>query len=351
VVEPLDRSGQSIRLSGSVQDMKRPTLAALAVLAAGAAVPASASAASIALTVPGGVPTIAYTAADHEVNALEMHGTVNGPFDFRMPFFEYSAPVTVGAGCSGTFPILCGAVDKAFPVTVSLLDRDDVAKINSFTGSVAMDAGTGDDDVFAGGIDARADGGGGSDVMVLAANGTTTGNGGTGNDRVAAGLGAAAAILTGDSGNDLLVPDGFAFDNAKGGTGNDRLVSFSGDDVTLSGESGADVLAAQSGHAGTTLDGGTGKDTIFSHVGGATVDAGADADVIDVRGDAATAADTVTCGSGFDLVWANSADSVAGDCEIVIRGGTPPTLRRVTSAVAAAQALLAHRPDPSAVKK
>src|SRR4051794_18409768 len=142
--------------------MKRPTLAALAVLATAAAVPTSASAASIALTVPGGHPTIAYTAAPGEVNALEMHGTVGGGLDFRMPFNEYSAPLTVGASCAGLLPTICGFADQAFPVTVSLADEDDVASVNSFTGTLAMDAGSGNDDVLAGGIDAQADGGSGN---------------------------------------------------------------------------------------------------------------------------------------------------------------------------------------------
>jgi Ca2+-binding RTX toxin-like protein len=329
--------------------MKRPTLAALAVLTAAAAVPASASAASIALTVPGGQPTIAYTAAPDEVNALEMHGTVNGGLDLRMPFNEFSAPLTVGAGCSGLLPTICGAPDQAFPVTVSLLDEDDVASVNSFTENLTMDAGSGDDDVLAGGIDASADGGSGNDSIILAANNLTRGNGGSGRDRIAAGLGAAAAILTGGTGGDLLVPGGFAFNNAKGESGNDRLVSLSGDEITLSCDSGADVLAIAGSRAGGTLDGGSGIDTIYSHAGGATVTGGADSDVIDVRGDDTTSPDSVDCGLGIDLVWANSGDTVDQNCELVIRRSAAPSLPNVSSAITAARALVAHRPDPSAV--
>jgi hypothetical protein len=329
--------------------MKRPTLAALAVLATAAAVPASASAASIALMVPGGAPTIAYTAAPGEVNALEMHGTVNGGLDLRMPFNEYSAPLTVGASCTGLLPMLCGFVDQAFPVTVALADKDDVASVNSFTNSLTMDAGSGNDDVLAGGIDARADGGSGNDSIILAANNLTTGNGDSGRDRISAGLGAAAAILDGGTGNDLLVPGGFAFNDAKGGSGSDRLVSLTGDRITLNGESGADVLAAAGGGTGSALNGGSGSDVIYTHVGGATVDGGTSPDAIDVRGDATGSADTVTCGSGFDLVWANPGDTVAGDCELVIRNHAAPALPSVTSAIAAAQALVAHRPAPAGI--
>jgi Ca2+-binding RTX toxin-like protein len=328
--------------------MKRPIFAAVATLAVTAAVPATASAASIALTVPGGKPTITYTGAPGEVNALEMHGTVSGGSDLRMPFNEFSAPLAIGANCSGLRPTLCGFADQAFPVSISLGDRNDVVSTNSFTQSLTLDAGSGDDDVLAGGLDATATGGSGSDAIILAANNLVTGDGGTGRDRIYGGLGAAAAILSGGNGGDLLVPDGFMFSKAEGGSGTDRLVSFGGDRVTLIGNSGADILAATGGH-NLTLDGGSGRDTIVSHVGGATVDAGSGNDLVDVRGPSDNPSDTVTCGTGFDVVWANAADTVAGDCETVIRRGTAPKQFRVTQAIDAATALRAHRPDPSAL--
>ena len=327
--------------------MKRPMLAGVAVAAVAALASSTASAASIALTVPGGTPTIAYTASPGEVNALAMRGTVGGGNDLRMPFFEYSAPLTVGASCSGLLPTICGVVDRAFPVTVDLGDENDVASTNSFTGRLTMDAGPGRDDVLAGGIEATANGGSGSDTIVLAANGAARGNGDGGRDKVFAGLGAAAAILTGGSGRDLLVPAGFAFNDAKGGSGNDTLVNFTGDGVTLDGESGVDALIAPNGRA--TLVGGSGSDIAFSHGGGVTVDAGSGYDYIDVRGGAATSADTITCGSEWDLVYADGGDSVAEDCEFVIRHGATTSVDRVTDGIAAAQALSAHRPDPAGV--
>jgi Ca2+-binding RTX toxin-like protein len=309
--------------------MKRPMLAAVAAVTAVAALPAGASAASIALTASGSTQTIAYAAAPGEVNALEMHGTVNGGLDFRMPFFEYSAPLDVGTGCTGLLPTICGAPDKAYRVSVSLGDENDVASTNSYTQALQMNAGSGDDDVLAGGIDATADGGDGNDVMLLAANSLVTGHGGSGRDRIYGGLGAAAARLTGGTGGDLLVPDGSAFDTAQGGPGNDRLVSFGGYEVTLSG--------------------GSGLDTIVSRGGGAAVDAGAGGDVVDVRGDAASEPDSVACGSGHDVVWANADDDVAADCETVMRSGTAPALPKVDAAIDAAEALTAHRPNPSAL--
>jgi Ca2+-binding RTX toxin-like protein len=323
--------------------MKRPILAALALTLAAA--PATASAASIEMRpTPFGGAVIAYDAAPGEVNALSMSGTI-GPGDFRMGFFEFAAPLTAGAGCVAGTPVICGAADQAFPVIVTLNDRNDVANVNSQTQSLTLDAGSGRDDVLAGGIDASADGGDGSDTIRLAANNLARGTGGAGNDRIAAGLGAAATILDGGPGNDLLVPEGFLFNTAEGGADNDRLVSLSGRGHTLSGQGGRDILVAAGG-SGITLNGGSSSDIIAGKLGGLTVDAGSGHDVIDVRGPSDGAADTVTCGSGWDIVRANGVDDIADDCEVELSfsGGTLPS---VADAIDDAQDLLDHTPDPS----
>lgn len=321
--------------------MKRITAAvAVALLAA----PATASAASLEMRpTPTGSAVIAYDAAPGEVNSLSMRGTL-AQDDFRMAFSEFSAPLTVGPGCVDGFPVVCGDVDLAFPVIVTLDDEDDVASVNSFTQDLTLDAGSGDDDVLAGGVDSFADGGPGNDTIRLAANSVATGNGGTGRDRIAAGLGAAGTQLDGGSGSDLVVPGGFISSFAAGGEGNDRLVSFVGRAITLNGDSGNDILVAVEGR-GVQLDGGSDHDLLASDLGGVTVDAGSGRDAIDVRGGADTAADTVSCGSGLDVVWANADDSVADDCEIELRFN--PRLRRIAKAVADARELLAHLPDPS----
>jgi Ca2+-binding RTX toxin-like protein len=339
---PPKRSGHFTRSWFSVHAMKRPVLAAVAL--AFAAGPAIASAATIEMRpAPTGSSVIAYDAAPGEVNALSMSGTIS-PGDFRMGIFEFSAPLIARPGCAAGTPVVCGEVDRAFPVIVTLNDESDVANVNSFTSTVNMDAGSGDDDVLAGGIDASADGGPGNDTIRLAANNLTTGQGGTGRDRIAAGLGAAAARLDGGSGNDLLVPGGFLFNEADGGHGADRLVSFTGRDVTLNGQAGSDVLVAAGG-SGIVLNGGSGSDVIASELGGVTVSAGSGWDLIDVRGPAETSADTVSCGPGVDVVWANRADDVARDCEIEL--GFNPSLGKVAAAIEDAHDLLAHIPDPS----
>ena len=319
-------------------------LAALA-FAAVAAAPATASAASIELaTNDDGTRVIAYKARSGEVNALKMSGTVGGGFDLRMAFFEYSARLTPGAGCESRFPVLCGAVDRAFPVQVSLGDRNDVATVNSFTERLTLNAGTGNDDVLAGGFDATADGGSGDDTIHVAANNGARGNGGSGRDRITGGLGAVAAILDGGTGNDLLVPDGSVFNDAKGGSGDDQLVTFQGSQVRLAGAAGDDLLIGTGGTV--SIDGGDDDDFAFSHVGGTVVDAGAGNDVVEVQGGVDTAADTVTCGSGWDVAWVDEADVVAADCEVQLRNAAP-LFRKVAAAETAARALIAQRPDPS----
>jgi Ca2+-binding RTX toxin-like protein len=326
--------------------MKRPVLAALA-LAAVAAAPATASAASIELaTNDDGSQVIAYKARSGEVNALKMYGTVGGSFDLRMAFFDYSARLSPGDGCESRFPVICGAFDRAFPVDVSLGDRSDVANVNSFTGRLSLNAGSGDDDVLAGGFDATAEGGSGNDTIRLAANNGTRGNAGPGRDRITGGLGAVAAILDGGGGHDLVVPDGSLFNDAKGGTGDDQLVAFRGREIRLAGGDGDDLLVALTGRGPILFDGGDDDDLAFTHAGNATVDAGSGNDVVDVQGGAETAADTVTCGPGWDVAWLDEADTAAADCELKFRSAAP-AFRKVASAQAAAEALLEHDPDPS----
>jgi Ca2+-binding RTX toxin-like protein len=326
--------------------MKRPILAAL-VLAAAAAVPATASAASIELaTNDDGTSVIAYKARSGEVNALKMFGTVGGGFDLRMAFFEHRARLTAGRGCESGFPVICGAVDAAFPVEVSLGDRSDVANVNSFTEVLSLDAGSGDDDVLAGGFDATAEGGSGNDTIRLAANNGTRGNAGSGRDRITGGLGAVAAILDGGSGADLVVPDGSIFNDARGGTGDDQLVAPRGRDIRLDGGDGDDLLVALTGRGPILLDGGDDDDLAFSHAGNVTANTGSGHDVVEVQGGPDTAPDSVSCGSGWDIAWVDEADTVASDCELKFRSAAP-TFRRVASAEAAAQALLEHDPDPT----
>jgi hypothetical protein len=88
------------------------------------------------------------------------------------------------------------------------------------------------------------------------------------------------------------------------GTGSpDRLVGTAAAD-SIFGLAGNDRLAGRGGH--DVLHGGPGRDTIAGETG-------ADGVVAHYDG----AADSVACGPGRDVVTAEAADRVAGDCEVV----------------------------------
>jgi Tol biopolymer transport system component len=120
--------------------------------------------------------------------------------------------------------------------------------------------------------------------------------------------GSFSQVVLGLGGNDVLYADdtGYFFqgDTLLGGAGYDHLVGGYGRDI-LRGGPGNDLLAG--GPSADLLDGGPGRDVI---------DAGGGADTIDARDGQR---DTVACGVGRDTVYADRADSVASDCEIVHR--------------------------------
>ena len=93
--------------------------------------------------------------------------------------------------------------------------------------------------------------------------------------------------------------------NVTGTAGNDRLVGTPGADV-IRGLAGRDQLFGRGGN--DFLQAGTGHDL---------VDAGPGADRVAVSYDGAR--DSIRCGSGTDVVNADSTDTVARDCELVGR--------------------------------
>jgi hypothetical protein len=111
---------------------------------------------------------------------------------------------------------------------------------------------------------------------------------GTGADTVTAG--ATNDVILGGTGNDTL----------DGGAGNDLLKDEDGDDTVKAG-AGNDQI--QGGFGADTIDGGDGDDDIKVRDG---------------------IADNVTCGAGTDKVDADTLDTVAGDCENVVRTQTAP---------------------------
>jgi Ca2+-binding RTX toxin-like protein len=154
--------------------------------------------------------------------------------------------------------------------------------------SAALVRGTGGNDTLTGTpardrIFARA-----GDDSVLAGDDRDRVWGGAGND-----------TLNGEASNDLVV-GGAGNDVVDGGDGNDRLRGRRGDDRLTAGAGNDRVWA---GVGADILDGGDGDGRLFAAANDGTID-------------------TITCGEGTDRVVARPDDSVAVDCENVVRVGT-----------------------------
>jgi Ca2+-binding RTX toxin-like protein/DNA-binding beta-propeller fold protein YncE len=118
--------------------------------------------------------------------------------------------------------------------------------------------------------------------------------------------------IFGKAGDDYL--DGeYGKDEIHGEEGNDTIAGRGNDDL-LYGGPGDDYITGDRG--ADRIFGQGGNDTLFGNLGPDLVDGGAGDDRINVvRGEI----DTVRCGPGRDVVFADPADHVAGDCESVRR--------------------------------
>jgi Ca2+-binding RTX toxin-like protein len=311
--------------------MKRPLLVA-AFATALAAVPASAHAAVVGDQ--GG--TIVFRAGAGESNAVY---SADG---FPPAFRELGARLRVNDPCTG------GASSFSCPwaPVFYLDDRADTAWIVSDFGPGEVHGGSGADDLYVSASqDTRAEGDAGDDIIDVSAGLTGYGIGGGGDDRIAGGGPTdGASVLDGGSGEDLIAHAGSQFATLTGGSGDDRVVAGSASSGPMSGGGGDDVLTFASGAAGYgawTIDGGGGNDTITGHPALDVVHAGGGNDRVDV---ADGSADQVDCGGGVDVVYADAADTVAGDCELRLNIRAPRNAA-VEAARAAAAALIA-RPHP-----
>jgi Ca2+-binding RTX toxin-like protein len=107
-------------------------------------------------------------------------------------------------------------------------------------------------------------------------------------------------------------------DRLKGTNGADRILGKAGDD-RIDGRGGNDVLSGDAGNdrvlGGTGNDyllGGAGGDKLIGGPGNDIVLGGEGGDAIDLRDGER---DQASCGDGFDRVYADAFDDVAGDCE------------------------------------
>jgi len=308
----------------SVADMLRP-LGFAAPLFVALAIPAGASAATVAISDDPAARLAVFTAGAGERNVLTF--TLGGPDKIELADTGamLTGPPLVGEhGCAAgatAGSLLC---QPAFNVEARLGDLADQARTRSFFLGVA-----------------RVFGGGGDDVIALDSHaGNTQAYGGPGNDDLTAG-GEGGQLADGGGGDDRLRVGGFAGNSSGfGGPGDDRMSYFlampqagtgelqggAGDDVitlespggaaNAAGNGGADRLEVLSTATFSryALDGGIGPDTLIAGPGKDTVDGGGGRDAIETTGGDV---DVVTCGEGIDTVRADSTDQIAADCERV----------------------------------
>lgn len=121
--------------------------------------------------------------------------------------------------------------------------------------------------------------------------------------------------IGGRGGNDALFGNG-GRDLVYGGPGADRISGGPGDDQ------GTAILWALSGGPGNDLVSGDGGDDYIVGDSGRDILKGGPGDdhIASTTGesyDAPNSTDKIYCGTGFDTVYADPADKIADDCEIV----------------------------------
>lgn len=126
--------------------------------------------------------------------------------------------------------------------------------------------------------------------------------------------------INGNDGNDTI--NGLAGgDQIQGGNGNDQVGGGDGPD-TINGNNGDDRIL-DGGNGADNIEGGSGKDELSqgprTDTARDTLKGGTEDDVIDAANYPTAYADTVECGTSYDRVYADSLDSVASDCESVMR--------------------------------
>ena len=266
------------------------------------------------------------------------------------PGVGFEVPYTGGAliagpGCVPGPPVTCDAFANW---DITLGSGDDRSKgPGAFLVDETVDAGPGDDEVYANGQRNTVTTGSGDDVGIINSNARSTLAGNAGDDRLA-GTDQGGAVIDGGPGHDIVAGQNIDSNVLAGGPGADTIVSrvpatsrFGGG--SADGGSGADVISVPgNGPRDTyawTLTGGTGSDTIIGSPGTDAVSGGTGNDTIDVSG--AGPADSVSCGPGRDVVHADADDEVAADCERVLAGPLDPSAA-IDEALAAADAFVAQ---------
>jgi hypothetical protein len=306
-------------------------LAGAAIAAAALTIPASATAATVALS-PGGdeLPVrVDYKAAAGEANKVTV--TVNGKVaEINDPG---AGSITPGANCVSNTPkkVTCTnpGADGIDLVAAELGDGNDDFQITGVGATV--DGGPGNDELNGGAGDDSLRGGGGTDTLIGnagpdilsdddasgAANKDTM-NGGDGTDFVSYGgrtagvtVDIANASGDGETGeNDSLS----GFENVSGGAGDDRLFGDETGNILAAGP-GNDEANGRGGD--DSISGDVGNDTVVGGPGRDDLEAGEGHDTLRLENPAGQHDRLLTCGDGKDtIVGMQVAPSVEIGCEL-----------------------------------
>jgi hypothetical protein len=269
----------------------------LCALSAALLVPVSASASTA--SVDGGAQALQYVADPGEANLVRVMRT---PAGYEIEDLGVVFPGAEAPRCSPAAPY---RVDCSAPVSsifIELGDRGDAVNFAS-DGPATVNGGDGDDRIAGSRGNDTLNGDAGDDAFGVERDGPD------GADVMSGGAGGDTADYSERSGPVQTDLDGVADDgepgegdnvnsdveHVSGGAGADRIVCNAARN-RLRGEWGDDELEGAA--LRDILDGGPGDDTILARDGGA---------------------DTVRCGSGSDTAFVDDDDSVATDCERVLR--------------------------------
>jgi Ca2+-binding RTX toxin-like protein len=222
--------------------------------------------------------------------------------------------------------------------------RDRLTAVGSGTADARLLGGPGDDTVSLDGPLFDAAGGGGSDTLTISAADRVSGGAGADAINLAHAIereraGGVARVIDGGRGDDLIatwtgeirtpVVCGAGDDTVLVSTGQrwsadceSHVFYFEGQDCDgcteddhIVGTPDDDFVDAKEGADQVETLGG--DDRILLGSGSDVAAAGPGNDVVDATRDGPGDVDTVSCGSGFDLVEADPADHVGPDCEVV----------------------------------
>ncbi len=329
--------------------------AVLIAAAAAAACLTTAGPASAATVKLGSDNTVWYKAAPGEANdvTIEGNGVYLPPYPAHSWFVrDTGATLTPGYGCTPYADgVLCQGTATTDPaVDARLGDGDDAIQVQTDSPArIGIYGSSGNDTIFAGGAITGGrytiDSGGGADD-VQAGDGVFSVLTGTGADDLSIGeIHGASTFDTGDGDDDVHTED-YGTATIRLGAGRDVLTSA--DDSTAShptdfdGGPGYDIARATSTfdleHCGATpscgfeeltsgsngnvdLYGTAGPDKIIGGPAGDYIDPRGGADVVatgggddEVHASGDGAADTVTCGTGLETIFADAIDLLASNC-------------------------------------